>query len=218
MTEWSCMHRDCPFCLEAQNPEYANALLGADWPFNGRLLHQNEGMFVVPGIGPQVYPYLLAISRRHFTSLASSSARERQNLFEILNVVLASAIFPSGAITVFEHGGCHEDTSSCISHFHLHLVDASFDLVSALSDDFPTREVDLSMENDNPNFGRYLCAASFTGGERLKGRLASPLHPESQYFRKLIAEMTGQHLWDWRVGMNKALMVRAMRSLAPKQA
>src|ERR1035441_3956898 len=115
----------CVFCLEGQDPEFANIFLGDDWPYKGRVLVSNERMYAIPGYGPQVFPYVLIVSRRHFSSLAESDSSERESLFRVLSRLRMLRIFGPRPLCVFEHGGCGGSTQSCIDHFHLHVVDGS---------------------------------------------------------------------------------------------
>ena len=75
----------CVFCNDAEDPSYANCFLGSDWPYNGRIITQTDTVFVVPGYGPQVFPYALIITNRHITSLAQTTKRERNDIFECLS-------------------------------------------------------------------------------------------------------------------------------------
>src|ERR1017187_4660666 len=114
----------CIFCLEAHNPLSAKAFLGDDWPYQGRVLSSNEYMYAVPGYGPQVFPYVLVISRRHFSSLSEADPPELTAIFDIICDLRRVGVIPAGPVCVFEHGGCSPvQTQSCIDHFHLHLID-----------------------------------------------------------------------------------------------
>jgi diadenosine tetraphosphate (Ap4A) HIT family hydrolase len=167
-------------------------------------------MYAVPGYSPQVFPYLLIISRRHFISLAHSNAAERESLFQVLRDLNAQSFFGSNGICVFEHGGCGNEPHSCIDHFHLHVVDRQLDLLQSLKAEYDTEEVTVTTESVFPATGRYLFAGCFDQIDKIDGLLVRSPDPETQYFRRKIAELTHQPLWDWRAGINSHLMLRVM--------
>src|SRR5947209_6139161 len=134
----------CIFCLEARSPESANGFLGASWPYNGRVIVSNDFMYAVPGYGPQVFPYVLVISRRHFDSLARSTRPERIAIIDILEHLRTMPMFSTSRLCVFEHGGCTTDTHSCLEHFHLHVVDASIDLSGHLCAEYKCEPITIT--------------------------------------------------------------------------
>lgn len=202
----------CPFCFESQNPPYAKAFLGASWPYPDRIIFSDPDVFVVPGYGPQVFPYLLLISRRHFTSFADARPTERIAVLNALRYIKSLPLFSSSAICVFEHGGCSDETHSCISHFHLHLIKDEIDLESELRSEFEARRFEISGIHALDVGGPYLLAGRFDGRDTINGFIAACPTRQAQYFRKKIAEITNQRIWDWRTGMNREMMLRAMNS------
>lgn len=212
MIERSSKHRMCEFCLEILHPEYINLILPRPWPYKGRVLLSNDEFIAVPGLGPQVFPYVLVISRRHFVSLTASSAAERAALFLILSQLLDIGLFPSRKLCLFEHGGCCSKAfSGCIDHFHLHVIDGKFDLSSPLCEDYETANVTVTPAGAfDPSSGRYLFTGFFCGGNVIKGWVAQPAEHESQYFRRRLADVLGDRWWNWRTGMNFHWMIRTM--------
>ena len=207
----------CLFCLESSNPQAASFFLGEDWPYPDRVIAANEDMYAVPGFGPQVFPYVLLISRRHFSCLSDATPRERRSLFRILQGLRASSLFVGGSMCVFEHGGCKNRTQSCIDHFHLHIVDGTLDLRSYLEAEYVCEDVAVTSEAAFVASTRYLFAGFYDRSHEIKGILARSPEPESQYFRRKIATVTGQAQWDWRAGMNRHLMLKVMER-APNTA
>jgi diadenosine tetraphosphate (Ap4A) HIT family hydrolase len=202
----------CVFCLEGRDPEFAKIFLGDDWPYAGRILASDEHMYAIPGYGPQVFPYVLIVSRRHFSSLSESDSCERESIFSVLAKLRALSVFGPNPLCVFEHGGCGGSSHACIDHFHLHVIDGSIDLSSQLNGDYETEPVVVSPRSTFAASGRYLFTGRVSKPDLIEGTLVRSTELESQYFRRKIAEATGQDGWDWRAGMNPDFMVRVMQA------
>ena len=202
----------CIFCLEANNPMLAKAFLGDSWPYESRVLFSNDHMYAVPGYGPEVFPYVLIISRRHFSSLSGASPLERAAIFDTIDGLRQIGVVSSGRVCVFEHGGCGpSQTQSCIDHFHLHLIDPVFDLCSFLEQDYEVERAIVTRDQGLCARGRYLFTGIIDSEDTMNGVVAHPVETERQYFRKKISEVTGQSIWDWHCGMNPNLMLDVMR-------
>jgi len=205
----------CVFCKENEDPSSSMAFLPQDWPYASRVIYSNANVYVVPGVGPQVYPYSLVVTRRHFTSFADSTKEEREALLDALNALLSFNVYPSGSVCVFEHGGCSGTTTGCLDHCHIHVVDSAFDLENALQHYARSAvPATLSAITSFPKSPRYLFAASFSGGSEIQGTFYSGQPPLRQYFRRLLAMLTGSTEWNWRLGMNADWMIQLTRAVA----
>ena len=134
-------------------------------------------------------------------------------ILSALRYVRALPLFASSAICVFEHGGCSDATNSCINHFHLHLINNNLDLTSELSSEYEVRRAEVSPNDTLTVAGSYLFVGRFNGHDSIHGFVAPCLQREAQYFRKKIAELTGQPIWDWRADINREMMLRTMNSI-----
>lgn len=197
------MKNSCIFCREARDPRTALSFLGADWPFEDRLLVESPRIFAIPGYGPQIFPYILLITRRHIISFSELEPDERAELLEIISVVAERLGLV--ALAVFEHAGCR-DFYSCIEHFHLHLVPPVFDLRrSMLELDY----VDLVIRKEEgvDVDGAYLLAGWWRRStDAIEARIARVASKQDQFFRKEMAGLLKQTKWDWRLGMNEEWM------------
>lgn len=199
----------CVFCRENEEPSSALGFLPSPWPYASRIIYSNPGVYVIPGLGPQVYPYALIVTRYHLTSLADTTRAQRSSLLQALNALLTSNLFPSGELCVFEHGGCGNNTNGCVDHCHLHVIDGKYPLEQILAanaeDAIP---ICMSEEHPLPRFSHYLFAGCFKGGENLCGTLSpsKPLH--RQYFRRILAKLTHTGDWNWRLRMNDDWLLR----------
>lgn len=197
------MTSSCIFCREAIDPQAARSFLRADWPFEDRLLVEFPRVFAIPGYGPQIFPYVLLVTRRHIISLSQLEVDERRELLEIISVVAER--LGLAALAVFEHAGCR-DFHSCVEHFHLHLVPPVFDLRRSLAE-FDHTDVVIRKEEGLEVEGAYLLAGWWRRStEVIEARIARVASKQDQFFRKELAGLLKQKKWDWRLGMNEEWM------------
>ena len=201
----------CVFCSELRAPSFIHSVLQTPWPYPDRVLFSMDTVVAIPGLGPLVYPYVLLVTRRHISSVSETLPEERSDMLRSLRLLEASGIFPSGEISVFEHGGCGRGTSSCIDHCHLHLVDNIYSLQETLSREHSTQPAVVSASTTICERGNYLFAGTFEGS-RITGAYATCAYEPSQYFRRHLAEKRGQGYWNWRMQMNSHWMSKAMEA------
>jgi diadenosine tetraphosphate (Ap4A) HIT family hydrolase len=184
-----------------------------DWPFPSRIVHLNRRAFVIPGVGPQVYPYFLVLTRRHTLALASATPDERRDLIAALDWLLHTGIYPSSSLTVFEHGGCGgADSASCVDHAHLHVVDGKFDIQAPFAAQATTAPTVLSSEMPLPPMERYVFAGTYDGSGVINGRIAEGAFPK-QFFRRLLGNIVGGP-WNWRLKMHEEWVLQAVAELS----
>lgn len=201
----------CPFCSELMDPSVFRSVQ-RDWPFSSRIVHLNRRVYVIPGIGPQVYPYLLVLTRRHIVSLASATPEERRNIVAALDWLLQTGIYSSQRLTVFEHGGCGgNDSASCVDHAHLHVVDGQFDIQSLFEAHTPTTSVLLGAEDSLPQMLRYVFVGSYDGMGVIRGAISDGIFPK-QFCRQLLASIVGGP-WNWRLKMHEEWVLKAVTDL-----
>jgi len=206
----------CPFCSELMDPSlFCRVQQG--WPFASRIVHLNRRAFVIPGIGPQVYPYLLVLTRRHKFSLASTTRDERHDLVASLDWLRQTGIYPSPTLTVFEHGGCGgNDSASCVDHAHLHVVDGRFGIQTLFAAYAATTSVAFGAETPLPQMERYVFAGSYDGSGVIRGELAEGVFPK-QFCRRLLATIVGGP-WNWRLKMHEEWVLRTVTELGSRKA
>src|SRR3989344_4691836 len=197
------MEELCPFCAELADPTYYQRKINPGWPFpEGRVMYRNDGTMVIPGHGPQVYPYALVIPFAHESSFVYLSVKQRQSVFSALDWLTDLPVF-SGYACVFEHGGGSGPTCQCIDHCHLHIV--RLELASRLQA-LLTRKVvkkahprALQLMHPGSMSDSYLFVGSYRRGfHRIDGTWAIPRQSEPQLLRRLLADCLGLRWWDWR--------------------
>jgi diadenosine tetraphosphate (Ap4A) HIT family hydrolase len=213
MTGQCSIPNSCVFCREAAVPGYANSFLGYDWPYTGRILYENEWTFVVPGYGPQVFPYSLVISKRHFVALSEATPLEVGGVLDSLKFLCN--LLELKSLVVFEHSGC-QNLESCVEHFHLHTIDPKFDLSWALAD-LPKLEVKFPSEAAFSLPGPYLLAGRFEN-DVIRGVVSPVKDKRDQFFRRALAELVDDKEWDWRLGMHPEFMLKLMNLASNKRS
>lgn len=154
-----------------------------------------EAMFAtVPSKGAIVDGWLLTLPRYPVLNIASLPARERLSL---LRQARETAICDStsGRTTfIFEHGpvAAHGPTGCGVDHAHLHTVPLGFDLFSCLPEEMSWKTVRADDPWSDLGATDYLLIGS--GDVWLA---CEPSTPESQFFRKRIAErQSSGYGWD----------------------
>lgn len=205
----------CPFCNELADPAiFAREQPG--WPFASRIVHRNDRAFVLPGIGPQVYPYFLILTRRHTLAMASATPAERAGVLTALDWLVSTGLYSSPELTVFEHGGCGgTDGSSCLDHAHVHVIDGQFNLLELFRAHVPTHPATLSVDDGLPQLARYVFIGRYDK-HRISGYVSEAVVPR-QYCRRLLATIVGG-AWNWRLRMHEEWVLRSVSELRSHDA
>lgn len=192
--------RNCPFCFT--EPPLITQPLEEDWHnISSRTLVTVQDVSLCAGLGAIVEPYAIAFPHKHQIAISELDNRARGNLLDILDICLASGLFPSGSLCVFEHGGRSPgNLTACLEHCHLHIIDGRFDLRERLLSQFPYAE--MANVSETSNFAAdsgYLFTGVYSGKRMIPGLLVRTPSCGSQFFRRLLAEQVSTILWNWRL-------------------
>jgi hypothetical protein len=190
------MTTPCPFCLDSVHPEVPSWI-----PAQSRLLGVIGEISLCAGLGAIVQPYVLAYPSRHILGISELSAHARRDLIDALDSCLETSLFPSGSLTVFEHGGrSSSETTSCLEHCHLHILDGQFDLVGALTAIYPeAEEATVSATSNITSESTYLLAGIYQDSA-IEAVMVHAPGCGSQFFRRTLAALVhDEHEWNWRV-------------------
>lgn len=154
-----------------------------------------SGLFAtVPSKGAIVGGWLLTLPRYPAINIASLCKEKRQQILaHARNTAIKDA--EGGRKTFFfEHGPVapHSLTGCGVDHAHLHSVPLNFDLLKDLPHVMDWRRVSSEDPWSTLGDSDYLVV-----GHEEKWFACEPRNPESQFFRKLIAQrVTGGYGWD----------------------
>jgi hypothetical protein len=165
------------------------------------MLASAQNVSLCAGLGAIVEPYAIAFPCEHEIAISDLDGRTRRHLLDVLDMCLASGLFPSQSLCVFEHGGRSPDNSTaCLEHCHLHIVDGRFDLRNGLVSEFPEAEnVNLSEGSSLVADSGYLFTGVYNGNRIIPGLLVRTPSCGSQFFRRLLAEQVASISWNWRI-------------------
>jgi diadenosine tetraphosphate (Ap4A) HIT family hydrolase len=206
----------CDFCNEFSG-KAANAfhtIYGGD--LKSRILFQSEAFAVIPSLGQIVEGYLLVLPRRHSKALGDLSVVDINELASISQWVGEILTREYGPYVLFEHGTRSEGVGGCgIYHAHLHAVpldtisDRS-DPVGVLKECFPYEKM-ANLREINERTAGLSCYLFYQDSEA-RGYLFNTGPLPSQYIRRLLAEATGEQVWNWRdVGREERLLATIER-------
>jgi len=200
------MHKaTCPFCIEQSHPEALSQLLEVEWPFEDRLIYADAQAFLIPGLAPQLYPYLLLLPRRHEISWTHLTDEEHNAFSQILRRLLNKGPLAGERCIVAEHGGIFTK-GSCMEHCHLHVLPDVVDVKSLMSTAPNPRE--FSGERLKANTP-YVMAAHFDGS-KYSGYVSEAECSVHQFLRVRLAECLSLDWWDWRERKNTQWMIKAL--------
>lgn len=213
--------RNCPFCgtssptLLLEPSEEWTRIGPRILPFPGA-----SSIALCAGLGAIAEPYILAYSREHYTSIAELSSTSQQDLIHALDACLASGLFASQTLAVFEHGGTNaENGSTCLEHCHLHIVDGQYDLREDLRRYYPEATATVfNVGSVWPHSPGYLFAGLYQAGGSISGMLVSRPGCGSQFLRQLWASKAGSVSWNWRTVPNPAAAFSLCEAWKRRQA
>lgn len=205
--------KNCPFCGTESPPLWADEADEAWRNLRKRTLAVAGEVTLCAGLGAIAEPYVLAYTREHHLALSATSNKELSDLFDALDLCLGSGMFPSGSLSVFEHGGgSAQNATGCLEHCHLHIIDGAHDLRLGLKQTYPDSIPVRMSESDNlPHSAGYLFTGRYEGGRVLDGQVAHVTSCGSQFFRRLLAAQMGRLDWNWRLSPKPEAAMKVCR-------
>ena len=191
----------CVFCEEIKNPIIVKQLLGESFPFDSRILYSDKYVLALAGYGPQVFPYVLVLTKRHINSFAKTDNTEKAHVLKCLDWLLEQNIFSSSKLCVFEHGGDSCTGCSSIDHFHLHVIDDSLNFFDSIDWEVGRLLHTITKNSDLADYENYLMIGKYEHGS-INAKFNLSNIKESQYFRKKLAALLNNSRWDWKTNMN----------------
>lgn len=176
---------ECKFCnIASSDHELLNDI--------DRPIYEDDSFYAICSIGGFISGWTLIFPKQHTYNL--SEYYSESYFIDFVEIVKKNIEREYGKCVVFEHGSLVEGLTSCgVNHAHLHIVPFEDSLEKLVQDDenFLWEKAD---ENDLCNIGKnseYLfCSDSFSKQNRT-GLLTKLPNPQSQYFRKILANFYG---------------------------
>lgn len=154
---------------------------------------------VVPSLGSLCPGWVLAIPRKALLSLRQLPAGERTSFLGSCKAVAGSLSAFNTNIYYFEHGpGARKSVVGCgVDQAHLHIVPTPFKLLESVLADRSVGWTEVDRVDPwatvEPDAEYYLIATS------TRAYVGTPTKPESQYFRKQLAALSGiPNEWNYR--------------------
>lgn len=214
----------CPFCVEFA--DFANSQVRklAAWPWPDREIYSTRTMTIIPGFGPQVFPYFLIVARRHLRTSTELTSDEFTDVLRCADWLRYHPSLKDRTLFVFEHGSgptCFRSCGVCVEHFHLHCVFEPVDVVTPFVSAHSPKQLDSwSRETVKLLTVPYLLAVRVVSSARLGECFAKSFGERipAQYFRQIIGTLINDPRWQWQRGLNTSLMREAYVRFGPSEA
>lgn len=172
---------ECKFCnIASSDHELLNDI--------DRPIYEDDSFYAICSIGGFISGWTLIFPKEHTYNL--SEYYNKSYFVDFVEVVKNNIEKEYGRCVVFEHGSLTEGLTSCgVNHAHLHIVpfEDSLEKLVQVDENLLWKNAN---ENDLYRMGKnseYLfCSDSFSKEYRT-GLLAKLTTPQSQYFRKILA-------------------------------
>lgn len=188
---------ECVLCLVIQNSRRAPIRTFVSYAeLASEVLFEGTDAIVISDVAPLVPGHVLITSRSHVRALSALSAATLTTINDLQQQITQHLRRYSGApVILFEHGvGAHTVTPPCgIDHAHLHALPLVTGIQERFKEDFAPTSLDGLW--DLPQYvgdAEYLLLLD--GGRTF---VATPVEPVRQYFRRVVADITGRDFWNW---------------------
>lgn len=175
--------------------KFCNVVSLHEKQFNAdQILFETEHFFAISSIGGFIPGWVLVCTKSHQLNLSTLYAN---NLFlEFVSKTQEIISKKYGACVFFEHGAITEGSKTACgaNHAHLHIVpfDQSIQALAILQDAsliWDECEIEhVSQYSDGAEY--FFCADKFVGN-KTNGLISILEQPQSQFFRRLLAEAVG---------------------------
>lgn len=180
---------------------WAISKLGQRFPSN-LILYEFDEYVVIPALGSFMPGYLLFLSKKHKSSLATLSDKDISQIEKHLNNFMEKISDISSKWIIFEHGSTKRSgiRSCCIDHFHFHILPLDIDLASDISERMDTQKIALNKLCEinikcNLDTRNYILIRN----PDKQFYVLSPDAYSSQYVRQVISAYLNQaDKWNWK--------------------
>ena len=198
--------------------DYCNEILGQQNTFNSiygdfnRIVYQTDNFVIFPCLGQLREGHLLVASKNHINAAGSLENKQLEELDCVIKEVCGFIEHEFGTTAlIFEHGVLDDSGANggCgISHMHLHILPVSDGELNGIKLLLKTDQAininDAEKFNDTTRFTEEGNTYIFWGNANKTGILDAQIltkktnYFESQYMRKIVASVFGNHYWNWK--------------------
>lgn len=176
---------ECKFCKIASSDH--ECLSSIDQP-----IYEDESFYAICSVGGFISGWSLIFPKEHTYNLSNYYLDSQ--FIDFITHVKLSVEKNYGKCIVFEHGALEEGLTSCgVNHAHLHIVpfEDSIEKLVKSDDELQWEKIYISeLANKVENSEYLFCSDSFLNEDSL-GLVAKLTIPQSQYFRKILANFYG---------------------------
>lgn len=167
------------------------------------MIWEDNKVLAIPGLAPQVYPYVLILPKRHVISWTQMDEDENESFIESLHWLMSRGPLIGDNLLIAEHSGIFPE-GSCMEHCHLHVVKALCSVDLIFGDEFDTIPF---TGNRLKCCIPYVMAAIFNGREFI-GKFVENSCGGNQFFRRKLADCCGINWWNWQDRKNSEWMIQ----------
>lgn len=159
-----------------------------------QVIFETEDFFAFSSIGGFISGWVLVCTKSHYLNL--STVYGDKSFLEFVSEVEKAISKQYGSCVIFEHGANTEEsiTACGTNHAHLHIVpfSKSIQALASLHDPVLTWiDCEIDKISGLSNGAEYFFCSDKYIGSRTKGLIHILEQPQSQFFRKLLATVTG---------------------------
>lgn len=161
-----------------------------------RIIKETNHFYIKPTLGSIVPNYLLIITKKHITSFSELNSEELKELTSLLNKCrkMFYKKFSKYPI-IFEHGTIDENSSSSITHAHIHIVLHNFTNENEIIDYLKMKRTTFNSIFNKNIKKSYI----FYINEKNEVFITYDFKKERQIMRKFIAkDVSKEDKWNWK--------------------
>jgi hypothetical protein len=210
----------CTICSELCGASNSQLALTLGPQTSKAVLESSDEFTIIPSLGPLVVGHALVVTNKHRTNICSSLANtsERKQIKSLLGFFAKRfCTHLDDSIFCFEHGAAEQSPvlPCSTSHAHLHILPLKNNIISAIIENcFCVPRVSRSYQEVSgyaSQLNSYIFAAVCTSsGEMRNMSIRDATGLQSQFMRRVIADVIRLPGWDWRTNPNVSVLKRTL--------
>jgi len=188
----------CCFCTEINNKKMPEDFIKKSG-INNRIIYQSKNFTVLPSISPLNVGHILIIPNSHITNITKLESELINELNDTFCYILSNnTIYKNKEFVFFEHGIFEHGTGCGVDHAHIHLLPVSLSIfnkiITSISKHYSLLNSSFESFFNIKNPSSYL----FVGNSLNNVFYSFHNKIPSQFIRKIVAEILGSNVIDWK--------------------